>query len=102
MADKPLDTGDNGFPIDGQKQTFDLGVPDTSAQTNGQPGYGTYKPGVDVSKGFLNDDGTPKDLSKPTKTTLAQYLSKVTQAKEGSSKVTNRYPVDPTVPTLPL
>ena len=67
MADKPLDTGDNGFPIDGQKQTFDLGVPDTSAQTNGQPGYGTYKPGVDVSKGFLNDDGRRVFLSREGK-----------------------------------
>lgn len=94
MADKPLDTGDNGFPIDGVKQTFDVGVPDTQAITNGQPGYGAFKPGVNVSDGFNNADGTPKDLSKPTKTTLAQYLSRVTMAKEGSSRLPNKYPVD--------
>src|SRR5579864_4873673 len=71
-AGAPLNTGDNGFPIDGTKQTYDIGVPDAQAQVNGQPGYGAYKKGVDVSDGYQNADGTPKDLSSPTKTTLAQ------------------------------
>lgn len=104
MADsgKNLDTGDNGFPIDGTKQTFDVGVPDAQAQTNGKPGYGTFKKGVDVSAGFLDDNGKPKDLSVPTKTTLAAYLSNLTMGKQQVNDssdqpptVANVYPVQP-------
>ena len=107
MADsgKNLNTGDNGFPLNGQKQTYDVGVPDAQAQTNGIPGYGPYVPGVDVSDGYQDSTGKPKDLSTPTKTTLAQYLSKLTMGKEGAAPgnaapVPNRYPVGDGTPTL--
>ena len=91
---KPIDPGSPGFPIDGQTYTYDVGVPD--AQGGAQ---GPYTPGVDVSAGYTDANGAPKDLSAPTKTTLAQYLSNVTLGKEGSTPVSNRYPVDSTTKT---
>jgi len=92
-----LNTGPGGFPIDGQTYTYDVGVPD--AQGGSQ---GPHKATIDVSAGFIDADGKPKDLSAPTKATLGQYLSKATQGKEGSSTVTNKYPVDAVIRTLTL
>jgi len=107
MADpgKNLNTGDNGFPLNGRKQTYDVGVPDAKAQINGQPGYGSYTKGVDVSDGYQDSSGKPKDLSTPTKTTLAQYLSKLTMGQEGADPtnappVGNKYPVGDGTATL--
>lgn len=90
----PINTGPGGFPIDGQTYTFDTGVPDAQGGS-----HGAYVPGVDVSGAFFDADGKPKDLSAPTKKTLGQYLSKVTQGTEGSAQVPNKYPVDPSGPT---
>ena len=82
--------GSNGFPIDGQTYTYDVGVPDAEGGSQGP-----YVPGVDVSAGYVDSNGQPKDLSAPTKVTLAQYLSKVTLGQEGSTTVPNAYPIDP-------
>jgi len=92
-----LNTGPGGFPIDGQTYTYDVGVPD--AQGGSQ---GPYKAAIDVSAGFIDADGKPKDLSAPTKATLGQYLSNATLGKEGSTTVTNKYPVDAVIRTLTL
>ncbi len=78
-------TGNNGFDINGQTYEFDPG--DLSS-----PGISP----VPSDKGDLTVDHSTKDLSKPTKTTLAQYLSDLTTGKQGSAKGTsNQYPVDP-------
>ena len=82
-----LNTGDGGFPIDGQKYTMDTGAAGT-----GGP-QGAYQKGVDVSAAYTDSNGQPQDIKPATLTTLAKYLSKVTMAQEGSAKVPNRYPV---------
>lgn len=83
-SDKPkIDTGNAGFDIDGQTYTYDVGVPDAQGGAQGPTDHGNVK--VDHSK---------KDLSKPTKKTLAQYLSDTTMGKRGAATVPNRYPVD--------
>ena len=91
MAD-PINTGPNGFEIDGNQELFDTGLPEP-ADLNSP--YGPRAPGVDVSAGYQDANGNPKDLTKVTKTTLSQYMSNVTKGTEGSAKVPNEYPVDP-------
>lgn len=88
MADNTIktDTGTGGFDIDGQVHTFDTGLPDSSGGSQGAVDHGA----VNV------DNGPPKDLTAPTRETLGKYLSDVTHGKRGSSKVSNRYPVDST------
>lgn len=84
MADKPIDTGTGGFPIDGKAQTYDVGVDSTS------PSAATYSPGQ------VKVDASPKDISQGTKKTLADYLSKTTMGKTPSSGGTraNPYPIN--------
>lgn len=88
MADS-INTGPGGFGVDGQTYTFDTGVPEDQGGSQG-PRHGT----IDVSDAFVDKNGNPKDLTKKTKTTLSQYLSKVTKGQEGSTPVSNRYVVD--------
>lgn len=77
-------TGTPGFDIDGKTYDFDVG--DVNA-----PGLAP----IATNKGDISVDNGTKDLSKPTKTTLAQYLSDLTMGKQGHSKGTsNDYPVD--------
>lgn len=78
-----LNTGTAGFDIDGKVYTFDPGVDDSQGGAQGNVDHGNVKV----------DDRT-KDLSRPTKKTLADYLSDVTLGKKGSSPVPNRYPID--------
>ncbi len=83
-------TGTPGFDINGQTYEFDTGDPDA-------PGIAP----VTTDHGDVTVDHNKKDLSKPTKTTLAQYLSDLTNGKQGSSKGTsNQYPVNP--PSSPV
>lgn len=90
-----MNAGSIGFPIDGQMYTFDVGLPDSEGGS-----HGTYVPGVDVSAGYVDANGKPKDVTAPTRTTLAQYMSKVTMGKEGSTTVPNQYVVDPIGPSI--
>lgn len=94
MAD-PIDTGPGGFGVDGQTYTFDTGVSEAQGGSQGAR-HGT----IDVSTAFVDANGNPKDLTKKTKTTLAQYLSKVTKGQEGSTPVPNRYTIDQTANDL--
>lgn len=56
---------------------------------------GTYVPGINVSAGYLDSSGKPKDLSNATLTTLGKYLSGVTKGSQGSATpITNVYPID--------
>lgn len=82
MADKSKNTGTGGFDIGGDKYSYDVGVPDASGGNQGK-----------WSAGDISVNQTPKDLSKPTRIKLGQYLSKVTLQKEGSSTHPNVYPV---------
>lgn len=83
-------TGTPGFDIDGQTYEFDTGDPDA-------PGIAP----VTTDHGDVSVDHSKKDLSKPTKTTLAHYLSDLTNGKKGASKGTsNQYPID--VPSDPV
>jgi hypothetical protein len=73
MADTK--TGTPGFDIDGQTHTYDVGDP--------------AGPGVDpipTDHGNVSVDNSIKDISKKTKTTLADYMGKKTKV--------NKYPVD--------
>ncbi len=81
MAD---DTGTGGFNIDGKLYTLDTGVPDAEGGAQGE-----------WSSGVINVDKTQKDISKPTKETLADYVSRLTKAKIGTPKIANRYTIDP-------
>jgi hypothetical protein len=73
-----LDTGTGGFNIDDKVQTFDVGI-----VTDKQP-TATYSPGsVTANAGFIGPDSKPLDISHATKTTLAQYLSNLTNGKVG-------------------
>lgn len=88
----PIDTGPGGFGIDGETYAYDVGVPDAEGGSQGPRATR-----VDASKATTDDAGRPKDLSAPTRTRLGQYLSQVTEAQQGSSRLPNRYPVDPNV-----
>jgi len=93
MADK-IDTGAGGFDIDGKTFTMDPGA-------QGNPnGYGPYLKKVDVSAGYIDDSGKPKDISVPTRETLARYLGDLTTGAKGSAKISNKYPVAITTITL--
>lgn len=78
-----LDTGTGGFPIGHDRYAYDVGVPDAEGGAQGK-----------FSAGKVKVDNSKKDLSKPTKKTLAEYLSDVTLGKQGSAPTANRYPVD--------
>jgi len=88
-AGQPIDTGPGGFDVGGQTYTYDVGVPEAEGGAQGP-----YKEGVDVSAGYVDGSGQPKDLTTKTKTTLAQYLSGLTQGKGTNTPVANAYPVD--------
>ena len=87
MAD-PKNTGPGGFDIDGRTYTFDVGVPESQGGDQG-----IRQKTVDVSGGYLDSSGNPKDLTKKTKATLSQYLSDVTNGKKGGSRTANKYPI---------
>lgn len=84
-----IDTGPGGFDVAGQTYVYDVGVPEADGGAQGP-----HKPAFDVSAGYVDPTGAPKDLSKKTKTTLAQYLSDQTTGKGTATGVPNRYPVD--------
>jgi len=84
-----IDTGPGGFDVKGQTYTYDVGL--TEADGGSQ---GPYEPGVDVSAGYVDESGRPKDLTAKTKTTLAQYLSDLTSGKGTNTAIPNQYPVD--------
>lgn len=84
--DGQLDTGTGGFELDHKVYTYDVGVPDADGGAQGK-----------FSPGKIKVDNSKKDLSKPTKKTLAEYLSDVTLGKAGSSPTSNKYPIDRTV-----
>lgn len=86
MADNKTDTGTGGFEIDGKVYTYDTGLPDAQGGSQGSVDHGNVKV-----------DDSVKDLTKPTKVTLGQYLSDKTKGRPGAgSKGTpNRYSIDP-------
>lgn len=86
MPNKPtIDTGTNGFDVDGKTYTYDTGLSEDAGGAQGNTDHGN-----------VNVDGSTKDLTKKTKTTLAQFMSDTTKGLKGPSKATpNRYPVDP-------
>lgn len=86
MADKSKDTGTGGINIDGATYTADVVVPNSPEDAAGGS-QGTY------SSGDIAVDKTVKDISKPTRTTFAKYLSKTTLGEAGSSTHPNAYPV---------
>lgn len=71
-----MDTGTPGFDIDGQSRSFE-------PVEIGQPGAGP----IPTSRGDISIDDAKKDLSRETKTTLADYLGR-------STARSNRYPID--------
>lgn len=78
-------TGTPGFDIDGKTYEFDTADPSA-------PGIAP----ITTDHGDVKVDHSTKDFSKPTKTTLAQYLSDLTTGKQGHAKGTsNSYPIDP-------
>lgn len=86
-----IDTGTGGFGIDGKVYTYDVGV------TNGGGPQGN------VDHKDVKVDQSVKDLSKPTKVTLANYLSELTKGKRGDTQgVPNKYPVDPDLQEVKL
>jgi len=86
-----IDTGPGGFEIDGQTYTMDTGMPEASGGPQG-PRAGV----IDVSEAFVDANGKPRDLTRRTRTTLAQYLSDVTTGRAGAAGAPNRYPIDRT------
>src|SRR5665213_1214267 len=86
-----INTGTPGFDIDGKTYVADVGDVDA-------PGI----PPVPTDHADVHVDKTVKDISKKTKTTLAQYLSNLTHGKEGSALGTaNAYPISaPAFPTV--
>lgn len=86
MPNKPsIDTGTNGFDVDGKTYTYDTGLSEDAGGAQGNTDHGN-----------VNVDTSVKDLTKKTKTTLAQYMSDTTKGLKGSSKsIPNKYPVDP-------
>ena len=81
-------TGPGGFEIDGQQLLFDLGMPEPASANSP---YGTREKGIDVSEGFVDSNGKPKDLTVVVRTKLGQYLSDLTKGNAGQSA--NRYPI---------
>lgn len=86
-----INTGPGGFDVDGQEYTYDTGL--TEADGGSQ---GPRKKVIDVSAGYLDANGAPKDLTKKTKTTLSQYLSKQTSGQGTNGAPANEYPIDQT------
>ena len=84
-----IDTGVGGFVVDGVQLEFDLGLSEPSSQT--QP-YGPPARKVDVSAGYVDSSGKPKDLTNVVKTKLGQYLSNLTSGKEGEPA--NAFPIN--------
>lgn len=86
-----LDTGTGGFPDEssGDRLTYDVGLPDVD------PATGKPYPRPKWSAGQISVDNNRQDLSKPTRQTLASYLSKTTlgQTESASSQIANKYPV---------
>lgn len=78
-----LDTGTGGFEVDGQTYVYDVGVPDADGGAQGK-----------FDKGDISVDDSKKDLSKPTKETLATFLSNVTYGKAAWSVKPNAFPID--------
>lgn len=78
-----LDTGTGGFPVNSNRQTYDVGI-ESSEASNEQ-----------WSSGQINVDSSPKDISEGTKKTLASYLSQTTLGKTASagSSAPNKYPI---------
>lgn len=84
-----IDTGQGGFDVNGQTYVYDVGLPEDKGGAQGP-----YKDGVDVSAGYVDSTGAPKDLTTKTKMTLSQYLSDQTSGKGKATPVANDYPVD--------
>jgi len=84
-----IKTGTGGFNLAGKVYTYDVGVPDGQGGAQG-----------DSSPGDIKVDHSVKDLSKPTKTTLADYLSNLTKGQtppdleNNTLGVPNAYAVD--------
>ena len=74
------------FSIDDRSYTYDVGVPD--AQGGALPANPSGTPPVTI------DDSLGRDLSKPTKLTLSQYLGDLTAGKAGSAHRANAFPID--------
>ena len=70
-----INTGDNGFSIDGKTYTYDVGDP-SAPGLEPQP----------TNHGDIHIDDSKKDISKRTKETLSKYLSDLTN--------TNAYGID--------
>lgn len=85
-----LNTGPGGFEIDGKTYDYDLGL----SEAAGGP-QGTRGKVIDVSAGYQDGSGKPKDLTAKTKKTLGQYLSAQTTGKGTATSIPNDYPVDP-------
>ena len=66
MADTKLDTGTGGIDIDGKVYTYDVGVESVTPDD------------VNYSSGQINVDKAKRDLSRGTRVTLGQYLSRTT------------------------
>lgn len=71
-----ISTGTPGFDIDGKSYTYDVGDPNTTPENYPIPS----------ESGDIDIDKSVKDISKTTKKTLADYLSKKTSV--------NEFPVD--------
>lgn len=74
------------FKLGDAEYTYDVGVPD--AQGGALPAGSSGTPPVST------EDTTGKDLSKPTKLTLSQFLSDLTTGKQGSAHRPNHYPIE--------
>lgn len=84
-----IKTGDAGFEIDGKVYDFDVGDPNA-------PGLDPKSP---PDKGDIKIDGSVKDISKKTKSTLGKYLSDLTKGSGVPGGVPNRFSIDaPSVP----
>jgi len=86
MVDKKLDTGTGGIDINGKVHTYDVGVESNEFDD------------VDYSSGLVNVDKAKRDLSRRTRVTLGQYLSKTTigdtrSVPEQTQGGGNRFPV---------
>jgi hypothetical protein len=73
-------TGTGGFELDGEIRTYDVGSPDSEPIV------------APVDHGDINVDKTPKDLSKPTRILLGQYLRDVSLGDRGDNRG-NRFPI---------
>lgn len=91
----PINTGPGGFDVDGKTFTFDTGLSEKDGGSQG-----VRHPTINVDAGFLDANGKPKDLTQKTKTTLSQYLSKITKGQGGSTPIANRYTIDQNSNTL--